>query len=68
MRIGCDLKLVIAVRCDHVSLGSDKGYPVLTHQTAQAAVTDIQTAFFQFPDHPWSTVTSQAETRLSLDP
>jgi len=41
-------------------------YAVLTHQTAQAAVTDIQTDFHQFFGHPWSTVTPRLRRNCSL--
>jgi hypothetical protein len=43
---------------------SDDRYPVLTHQTTNTAVTDIQTYLFEFLSHAWPTITAKTETRL----
>ena len=46
---------------------SDHRYIVLAHQTAGAAMPDIQTNLFQLFSHPWASVAAQAEARLLLD-
>ena len=47
--------------------GSDNGYAVLAHQSANAAMPDIQADFFQLFCHPGPAVAAQAETGLFFD-
>ena len=42
-------------------------YAVLTHQTSDTTVTDIQADLFQFFGHAWPAITAQTETGLLLD-
>jgi len=42
-------------------------YAVLTHQTANTSMADVQTDLFQFLSHARATVATQAETGLFLD-
>ena len=41
-------------------------YAVLTHQTSDTTVTDIQADLFQFFGHAWPAITAQTETGLLL--
>jgi hypothetical protein len=58
---------VIAVRCDLVFTGSDNGYPVLAHQSADTAVTNIQTKLFQLFGHSRSAIAVQTQAMLLPD-
>jgi len=62
-----DVELVIAIGCDLVLPRSHHGYAVLPHQTADAAVPNIQTYLLQLFGHPWTAVAAQAEARLFFD-
>lgn len=41
--------------------------PVLTHQSPNSAVSDINADFVQFFGHPWAAIAAQAQPRLLLD-
>ena len=62
-----NVELVIAVCGDLVFTGSDDGYTILAHQSANPAMSDVQADFLQLFRHPWPAVAAQAETRLFLD-
>ena len=49
-----NVELVIAVSRHLVFPCSDHRYAVLAHQTADTAVTDIQSDLFQLFGHPWA--------------
>ena len=63
-QVWCNVELVVAVSCDRVFMGSDDRNPVLSHQSADAAVADFQTNLFQLFGHPWPTITVQAQAVL----
>jgi hypothetical protein len=62
-----NVELVIAVCGDLVFTGSDDGYTILAHQSANPAMSDVQADFLQLFRHPWPAVATQAETRLFFD-
>ena len=41
--------------------------PVLTHQSPDPAVPNIDADFLQFFGHPWAAIAAQAQPRLLLD-
>ena len=66
-QIGRDVELVITVCCSLMFARSDNRYTVLTHQTPDTTVADIQANVFQLLSHSWPAIAAQAETRLFFD-
>ena len=62
-----NVELVIAVCGDLVFTGSDDGYTILAHQSANSAMPDVQADFLQLFRHAWATVAAQTKTRLFFD-
>mgnify|MGYP003652564230 CR=1 FL=1 len=62
-----DVELVVAVRCDLMFPRSHYRYAVLTHQTPNTSMADVQTDLFQFLSHARATVATLVETRLFFD-
>jgi len=62
-----DIESVISIRCDRVFLRPLNADAVLAYQSANSAITDVQTYLFQFFGHAWTAIAAQAETGLFLD-
>ena len=62
-----DIKFMIAIRRDLVFARSHDRYAALTHQTAYAAMPNVQANFLQLLRHPWPAVAAQTKTRLFFD-
>ena len=66
-QVRCDVELVVAVSCNLVFACPHNGYIILAHQTANAAMPNVQTSIFQFFGHAWPAVAAKAETRFFFD-
>lgn len=62
-----NIESVIAIRCDLVLLRPLNADAILAHQSANQAMTDVQTHLFQFFGHAWTAIAAHAETRLFLN-
>ena len=61
-----DIESVIAIRCDLVFFRPLNADAILAHQSANPAMTDVQTHLLQFFGHAWTAIAAQAETGLFL--